>query len=60
MIQALLAARIPAVLLMLSGAAHAHPGHGARLAWHWHPSDTAGIVTVAVLAALALWFTRDR
>ena len=45
-------------LLTLAGAVHAHPGHGAPQAWHWHPTDTAGIITVAALAAIALWLTR--
>ena len=42
-------------LLALAGGAHAHAGHGAPHASHWHPTDTVGIVTVAVIAGLALW-----
>ena len=45
-------------LLTLAGTVQAHPGHGATQAWHWHPTDTAGIIAVALVAALALWFTR--
>jgi hypothetical protein len=49
---------LPAALLTLAGATHAHPGHGAVQAWHWHATDTAGLLTVAVLAAIALWLAR--
>jgi len=45
-------------LLALAGGVHAHPGHGAAQPWHWHATDTAGLITVAVLAALALWLAR--
>jgi hypothetical protein len=48
-----------AALLTLAGSAHAHSGHGAPQAWHWHATDTAGFLTVAVLAAIALWMARD-
>ena len=47
-------------LLALAGSAHADPGHGAALAWHWHASDTSGFLMVAVLAGLALWLSRGK
>ena len=37
--------------------AWAHEGHGAAPV-HWHATDTAGFLMVAVLAALALWLGR--
>jgi len=45
-------------LLALATSAHAHPGHGATQPWHWHASDTAGFLMVAVLAGLAIWLSR--
>ncbi|MEJ5989888.1 hypothetical protein WG902_07815 [Ramlibacter sp. PS3R-8] len=47
-----------ALLLLASGAVHAHPGHGIPQEWHWHASDTLGFVVVAALAALAIWLSR--
>ena len=35
----------------------AHEGHGAPT-FHWHATDTAGFVMVAVLAGIALWLSR--
>jgi hypothetical protein len=49
---------LPAALCALATSVHAHPGHGAVTAWHWHASDTAGFLTVAVLAGIALWLSR--
>ena len=46
------------LLSLAAGAAHAHPGHGAAQPWHWHASDTAGFLAVAVLAGLAIWLSR--
>jgi hypothetical protein len=46
------------LLLLAISAAHAHPGHGAVQEWHWHASDTAGFLMVAVLAGLAIWLSR--
>jgi len=46
-----------AALLSTTAAALAHQGHGAAGA-HWHPSDTAGFVFVAVLAGIAIWLSR--
>jgi hypothetical protein len=37
--------------------AFAHGGHGATTS-HWHATDTAGFVLVALLAGLALWLSR--
>ena len=47
-----------APLLALAAQAHAHPGHGAVQEWHWHASDTVGFITVAALAAVAIWLSR--
>jgi hypothetical protein len=51
-----------AALLMLGVPAlvRAHEGHGMEGVSHWHATDTAGLVLVAVLAALALWSTRNK
>jgi hypothetical protein len=50
--------RITASLASLAALpAMAHPGHGAAPI-HWHATDTAGFVLVAVLAALAVWLAR--
>jgi hypothetical protein len=49
---------LAASLLALATSAHAHPGHGAASAWHWHATDTSGFLMVAVLAGVALWFSR--
>jgi hypothetical protein len=46
------------LLAAFAGAVQAHPGHGAVQQWHWHATDTAGFVTVAALAALAIWLSR--
>jgi hypothetical protein len=48
-----------AALFALATSAHAHPGHGAAQTWHGHASDTAGFLLVAVLAGLAIWFSRE-
>lgn len=37
-------------------AAQAHEGHGLPGASHWHATDTAGLLLVGGLAAIALWF----
>jgi hypothetical protein len=54
--------RIAALLslfsLLLTLPAFAHEGHGALTPSHWHASDTAGFITIAALAALALWLSR--
>jgi hypothetical protein len=46
------------ISLLFTLPAFAHDGHGAITPSHWHASDTAGFITIAVLAALALWFSR--
>ena len=48
---------IAALLLLAAGAVHAHPGHGAAQAWHWHATDIFGFLLVGALAALAIWFS---
>jgi hypothetical protein len=55
----LLTAALALPLLSLATAAQAHPGHAAA-PWHWHASDTAGVVLVTVLAGLALWLARGK
>jgi hypothetical protein len=55
----LLPTAFASILLALASSAHAHPGHGAVQPWHWHASDTAGFLTIAVLAGVALWLSRD-
>jgi hypothetical protein len=55
MFERLLAA---ALALFATAGAHAHGGHGAIGEWHWHATDTAGFVLVAVLGAVALWLSR--
>jgi hypothetical protein len=47
-----------AAALLSSGAAMAHDGHGLA-GVHWHATDTWGFVCVALLAALAVWSSRD-
>ena len=51
-----------AALFMLAAPvlARAHEGHGMDGVSHWHATDTAGLVLVALLAALALWSTRRK
>ncbi|HSV36017.1 MAG TPA: hypothetical protein VLI46_10700 [Ramlibacter sp.] len=44
-------------LLVSSAGALAHGGHGLGEA-HWHATDTAGFVLVAILAAVAIWLSR--
>ena len=48
-----------AALLMASAHSLAHDGHGLTGS-HWHSTDTAGLVLVAVLAGIALWFSRGK
>jgi hypothetical protein len=54
------AAAVFAPLAAFASGAHAHAGHAAPQAWHWHATDTSGLLTVAVLAALALWLARGQ
>ncbi len=44
-------------LLTLASTAFAHDGHGL-LGSHWHATDTVGLLLVAGVAMLAVWFTR--
>jgi hypothetical protein len=48
-----------AATLATTTATLAHEGHGLAGS-HWHPTDTAGFAFVALLAGLAIWFSRDR
>jgi hypothetical protein len=48
-----------AAALLSSGVASAHEGHGLVGA-HWHATDTWGFLCVALLAAVALWSSRDK
>ena len=47
-----------AALLPACVSALAHDGHGLAGS-HWHATDTLGFACVALLAALALWSSRD-
>jgi hypothetical protein len=40
--------------------AWAHEGHGMPGTGHWHATDTAGLLLVAVLAVGTLWFSRRK
>ena len=44
-------------LLGTTAGAWAHGGHGMEGA-HWHATDVSGFVLVAVLAGLAIFFSR--
>jgi hypothetical protein len=46
-----------AAFLSTTTTAIAHQGHGAA-GVHWHATDTAGFVAVAVLAGVAIWLSR--
>jgi hypothetical protein len=48
------------LLATLASNAFAHAGHGAVQEWHWHATDTAGFLMVAVLAGIAIWLSRDK
>jgi hypothetical protein len=48
------------LLAALATRAFAHPGHGAVQEWHWHATDTAGFLMVAVLAGIAIWWSRRK
>ncbi len=50
---------LPLALLAAMNA-QAHEGHGMSGASHWHATDTAGLLLVAVLAAGALWLSRRK
>ena len=46
-------------LLVASAHSLAHDGHGLTGS-HWHATDTAGVALVALLAGIALWFSRGK
>ena len=48
-----------ATMLTTATATFAHDGHGLAGS-HWHPTGTAGLAVVALLAGLAIWLARDR
>jgi hypothetical protein len=48
-----------AAVLLSSSVTIAHEGHGLE-GVHWHATDTWGFLCVALLAALAVWSSRDR
>ena len=48
-----------AALLPACTCALAHDGHGL-VGSHWHATDTWGFACVALLAALAIWSSRDK
>jgi hypothetical protein len=43
--------------LSVAASVSAHDSHGLTGS-HWHATDAYGFVLVAVLAALAIWFSR--
>ena len=43
-------------LLLASGLAHAHEGHGLPGASHWHATDSFGLIALAAGIAAALWW----
>ena len=45
-------------LASLAVQAHAHEGHGIAGASHWHATDTFGLIALAAVVALVVWFTR--
>ena len=45
-------------LLLVAPAAVAHPGHGIATAFHWHATDTVGMLLVGGLAGLIVWLSR--
>jgi hypothetical protein len=47
------------VPLLVAASAFAHDGHGVA-EWHWHATDSAGFVFLLVVAAIALWASRDQ
>jgi hypothetical protein len=36
----------------------AHDGHAAATPFHWHATDTFGLMATVSLAALAIWLSR--
>ena len=46
-------------LVTASACALAHDGHGLTGS-HWHATDSAGLVLVAVLGGIALWLSRGK
>ncbi len=38
--------------------AFAHEGHGIEGASHWHATDTVGLLVLAAVLGLVVWFTR--
>jgi hypothetical protein len=44
--------------LLASAAAQAHDGHGLQGPSHWHASDTAGFVVLALVVGLLWWAGR--
>jgi len=48
-----------ASLLACTGAAMAHGGHGMGDV-HWHATDTAGFVFVAVVSGAVIWLSRRK
>ena len=49
---------IAVTLATVAGAVHAHPGHPAVHASHWHASDTWGFIGLGALVLLAVWLSR--
>ncbi len=49
-----------ATSVLSSGAVFAHGGHGMGEGTHWHATDVWGLLLVAGLAAMAIYFSRDK
>ena len=49
---------LAAALATVAASAHAHPGHPAVHASHWHASDTWGFLALGALVLLAIWLSR--
>lgn len=50
--------RVLLPLLLASAAAQAHEGHGLPGPSHWHASDSAGLLVLALAAGLLWWARR--
>ena len=54
--------RLPALFtpLLAPGVALAHQGHGLPGVSHWHASDSAGFVLLALAVVLLVWWARRK
>ena len=49
---------LAAALATVAATVHAHPGHPAVHASHWHASDAWGFAVLGALVLLAIWLAR--